>query len=235
MNSTSWKPLYSTVQAVGLAFLNPAMQAALHTDQMHPYDDVSMKKQYSPLHFMLLLSVLGAAWVWSDPAALAQLAAAPAPASQPNARIGVLDRVQATAILPPSVFYKGASASVQGRNSAGIRFTDGALALMALVDASGYSSAVQQTYQGYLLNELRLQIGDKTLAPGAYGFGFIAGNRMVVMDIGGSEILRATTTRDEMLAHPTPLQIIPDASVPGHYRLYLGRSYVTLSAAQSSH
>jgi hypothetical protein len=207
----------------------------LHTEQTHPYDDVSMGKRYSPLHFLLLFAVLGAAWAWSDPAALAQITAAPAAASQPDARIGVLDRVQATAILPPSVFYKGASAPVQGRNSAGIRFADDALALMALVDVSGYSSAVQQSYQGYLLNEVQLQIGDKTLAPGAYGFGFIAGNRMVVMDIGGNEILRATTTRDELLAHPNPLQIIPDASAPGHYRLYLGRSYVTLSAAQSSH
>jgi hypothetical protein len=28
------------------------------------------------------------------------------------------------------------------------------------------------------------------------------------------------------------LQIIPDASSPGRYRLYLGRSYITLSAAK---
>jgi hypothetical protein len=47
------------------------------------------------------------------------------------------------------------------------------------VDASGYSSEILQTYQGYLLNEMQLRIEDKTLEPGAYGFGFIAGNRMV--------------------------------------------------------
>ena len=145
---------------------------------------------------------------------------------------GVLDRQQAAALLPSSVYYKGQSAPVQARNSAGIRFPGDKLALTALVDNSGYSSAVQQTYQGYLLNETRLKIGDKILAPGAYGFGFIAGDRVVVMDIAGNEILRASTTRDEQMARPNPLQILPDASAPGHYRLYLGRSYAILSEAK---
>jgi hypothetical protein len=144
----------------------------------------------------------------------------------------LLDRAHASAILPGSVFYAGQSAPVQGRNSGGIRFDGGKLALVALVDASGYSSGIQQSYQGYLLTEVPLKIGDKTLAPGAYGFGFVAGNRMVVMDIGGNEILHTATTRDEQIVRPTPLQMVPDASAPGHYRLYLGRTFVTISAAQ---
>jgi len=28
------------------------------------------------------------------------------------------------------------------------------------------------------------------------------------------------------------LQIVADETMPGHYRLYLGRSYITLSAAK---
>jgi hypothetical protein len=144
----------------------------------------------------------------------------------------VLDRVQASAILPVSVFYAGQSAPVQGRNSSGIRFDGGKLALVALVDTTGYSSGVQQSYQGYLLTEVPLKIGDKTLAPGAYGFGFVAGNRMVVMDIGGNEILHTATIRDEQIRRPTPLQMMADALAPGRYRLYLGRTYVTMSPAQ---
>jgi hypothetical protein len=142
----------------------------------------------------------------------------------------VLNRDQASAILPPSVFFSGRSASIQGRNSAGLRMPDGKLVLVAIVDTSGYSSALQQTYQAYLLTEVPLTISGQKLAPGAYGFGFVADNKMVVMDVGGNEILHAATTHDESLARPNPLQILPDGAT-GTFRLYLGRSYVTLSFA----
>ena len=143
----------------------------------------------------------------------------------------VLNRDQAAAILPPSVFFRGQSAPVQGRNSAGLKLSSGKLVLVAIVDTSGYSSALQQTYQAYLLTEVPLQIGGQRLAPGAYGFGFVAGNKATVMDIGGNEILHATTTHDEALPRPNPLQILPDAA-HGGFRLYLGRSYLTLAPAE---
>lgn len=141
----------------------------------------------------------------------------------------VLNRDQASGILPPSVFFRGQSASIQGRNSAGLRMPDGKLVLLAIVDTSGYSSALQQTYQAYLLTEVPLDIAGRKLQPGAYGFGFVSGN-MTVMDIGSNEILRVATTRDESLARPTPLQILPDGST-GQFRLYIGRSYVSFSPA----
>lgn len=190
-----------------------------------------MDKKNLP-RYVLIFALIGTVRTSLNPALQAQMAAVPSVTSQPSAKPGALDRAQATAILPATVYYMGANAPVQGRNSAGIRFADGKLALMALVDSSGYSSEVQQTYQGYLLNETRLKIGDQTLEPGAYGFGFVAGNRMVVMDIGGNEVMHATTTLDETLKRPDPLHIIPDAFSPSHYRLYLGRSYITLSAAK---
>jgi hypothetical protein len=144
----------------------------------------------------------------------------------------ILNREQAGPLLPPSVFYKGQVAPIQTRNSAGLRFPDSTLALAALVDTSGYSSAVQQTYQGYLILEKALQIGDKTLLPGAYGFGFVSGDRMVVMDIGGSEVLGTSTVRDPGLQRPNPLQILPDPASSARFRLYLGRSYVTIEASK---
>jgi hypothetical protein len=160
--------------------------------------------------------------------ASAQSPAASSAGDNADAKPGVLDRVQAAAILPKTVFYKNLSATVQGRNSAGIRFGNGDLVLVALVDTSGYSSAVQQTYQAYLLNEVHLKIGDKTLPPGAYGFGFVS-DHIVVMDIAGNELLQAPTIRDPQMNRPTPLQMFADEKEAGRYRLYLGRSYVTLS------
>lgn len=191
-----------------------------------------MTNTSSSLRRLLLLSALCAAWVGLHPVASAQSAATASTSDKAAAKPGAIDRTEAASILPKTVFYKGLSASVQGRNSAGIRFDNGDLVLMALVDTSGYSSSVQQTYQAYLLNEVHLKIGDKVLPPGAYGFGFIAGDRMVVMDIAGNELLRATTTHDAQLARPNPLQLVADQTMPGHYRLYLGRNYVTLSAAK---
>ena len=141
----------------------------------------------------------------------------------------VLNREQASAVLPGSVFFRGQTASIQTRNSAGLRLPGGKLVLAAMVDSSGYSSALQQTYQAYLITEVRLRIGDQTLSPGAYGFGFTADNKMLVMDIGGNEILHVPTTRDEVLARPTPLQMIANGA-PGA-RLYLGRSYVSIAPA----
>jgi hypothetical protein len=32
------------------------------------------------------------------------------------------------------------------------------------------------------------------------------------------------------MTRPAPLQMFADEKAPGHYRLYLGRSYITLSA-----
>jgi hypothetical protein len=157
------------------------------------------------------------------------IACAQAADAHPTQATVVLSRNQASAILPPSVFFSGRSASIQGRNSAGLRMSDGKLVLVAVVDTSGYSSALQQTYQAYLLTEVPLTISGQKLAPGAYGFGFVADNKMVVMDVGGNEILHATTTHDESLPRPNPLQILPDGT--GAFRLYLGRSYVALSSA----
>src|SRR6185312_9228064 len=111
----------------------------------------------------------------------APLALAQATASSANSTI--LKATEAGALLPSSVFFRGQSASIQARNSAGIRLSKDALLLAALVDTSGYSSSVQQKYQAYLITESPVVIGGHRLAPGAYGCGFIANNQFVVMDI----------------------------------------------------
>jgi hypothetical protein len=142
----------------------------------------------------------------------------------------ILNATEAGAILPPSVFFRGQSASIQARNSGGVRFSADALLLATLVDTSGYSSAVQQKYQAYLITEAAIEIGGHRLVPGAYGFGFIANDTFLVMDIGGHELFTAKSTRDAELLRPTPLQIL--ASQTAHqYRLYAGRNFVEFALA----
>ncbi len=185
-----------------------------------------MVKNGFAVRVLLAASLLAGCCV-VDRNASAQMASAPA--AKTDGPLGLLTHEQAEAILPASVFYRGQSATIQGRNSAGIRLNGGRLVLAAIVDTGGYSTAVQQTYQAYLLTEVALKLGDKTLAPGAYGFGFVAGDRMVIMDVGANEILEAKTTRDAALARPKPLQLIADETATGSYKLYLGRSFVELT------
>lgn len=158
---------------------------------------------------------------WSGQAFAQQKAPQPA---------GVLKAADAANLMPAQVFFRGQSASVQMRNSGGIRYADGMFTLMALVDTSGYSSGIQQRYQAYLITEVPLELGDgaeaKRLAPGAYGVGFIQNDRFVVMDLGAHELLNVGTHHDAELHRPMPLQVL-DANTPGTYRFYEGRSYVT--------
>jgi hypothetical protein len=139
-----------------------------------------------------------------------------------------LTRDEAAKILPATVFFRGQTAGVQARNSAGLRVGEDTFVLAAIVDTSGYSSALQQSYQAYLITEVPLRLGGQHLAPGAYGFGFVAGDKMVVMDVGGHEVLSTATTRDAQLPRPTPLQILPGVGA-GTFRLFLGRSFVSLA------
>ena len=141
----------------------------------------------------------------------------------------ILPRDQAGPIFPATVFYRGQSAPIQARNSAGLRLRGDRLVLAAMVDTSGYSSAVAQSYQAYLITEVPLRIGAETLRPGAYGFGFVKGDQMVVLDLGGNELFRTPTTREPALSRPTPLQILPNPAAPDTVRLFLGRSFVVLA------
>jgi hypothetical protein len=145
----------------------------------------------------------------------------------------ILTATEAAKILPATVFFQGQTASVQGRNSAGVRLSGHSLMLVSLVDTSGYSSQVQQKYQAYLITESALEIDGHTLPPGAYGCGFIANDSFIVMDIGGHDLFTAHSTSDPALRRPRPLAVI---SAPGNqgYRLYAGRNYITFRATSGS-
>src|SRR5271154_5398693 len=128
-------------------------------------------------------------------------------------------------LLPERVFFRGQSAPVQQRNSSGVRFADGFFFLIGLVDNSGYSSGTREKYQGYLITEVPLEIAGHTLKPGAYGCGFLEGNKFVVMDLGANDVLNGTSTKDAEMKRLMPLQVLA-AKDAGKYRLYHGREYV---------
>lgn len=169
--------------------------------------------------------LLGAAAIFALALPLAGAAHQTSSAPEATASTPILNAAEAGKIMPATVFFQGQSASVQARNSTGIRFGKDSFLLVALVDTSGYSSSVQQKYQAYLLTQEPIEIGSHSLAPGAYGCGFIAGNKFVVMDIGAHDLFTVSSGHDAVLRRPTPLQILSSGN---HYRLYEGRSYVKL-------
>jgi hypothetical protein len=140
----------------------------------------------------------------------------------------ILHAAEAAKILPDAVFFRGQSAPVQMRNSAGIHFANDMFVLTALVDNSGYSSGVQQKYQAYFITEVPLDFSGQTLKPGAYGVGIVK-DHFIVMDIAAHDLFTAPVTHDAELKRPTPLQLNADGD---HYRLYFGRDYVSFAQAR---
>jgi len=154
------------------------------------------------------------------------------PAQEPSVThaTGVLAPAEVERLMPPSVFFSGQSATVQMRNSAAIRFPGDGIILAGMVDTGGYSSGVRDRYQFYLLTDTAIEVGGKRIVPGAYGGGFLS-DGFLLMDLGAHELLRVPVTVDSSMKRPRPLQFVAGPQA-GEYRLYLGRSYVTLKQAR---
>ncbi len=127
--------------------------------------------------------------------------------------------------VPAEYFFREQKAPVQLRNAVGLQLADGKMALAALVDASGYSTAIQQKYQGLLITETKLNIGGSELAPGQYGFGFTADGKFLVMDVSNNDVLSASSQTDAALQHAVPLKLVEDGA---GYKLYAGKKWVEI-------
>ena len=125
--------------------------------------------------------------------------------------------------VPAEYFFRGQKAPVQLRNAVGFQQADGKMMLVALVDASGYSTAIQQKYQGMLISEVTLKIGESELKPGEYGFGFSADGKFVVMDVANNDVLNTSSQMDSAVQRAVPLKLVEDGS---GYKLYAGKRWV---------
>jgi len=160
--------------------------------------------------------------------ALASLVLAQEKDAAGQAKPGLLTAQEVKAALPEQVFFRGEKAPVQLRNAGGIRFAGGKLALITLVDTSGYSTAIQEKYQAYLITEVRLKIGAHELAPGAYGCGIVNG-RFSVMDLAANDLFAVDAPPDPGMKRPRPFAL--DAEGEG-YVLHFGKNKVSLAEAK---
>jgi len=138
---------------------------------------------------------------------------------------GVLTSADVKTIAPTSYYYAGHAASVQLRNTVGIRTQDGKNILAGMVDTSGYSTAIAQKYQGFFITETKIQIEGTGVEPGEYGFGFM-NDRFILTNVGGGDVVNVPAKRDDQMKRPVPLKITEEN---GDYRLYAGRKYVALT------
>jgi hypothetical protein len=133
-------------------------------------------------------------------------------------------------LFPEHVFFRGQVAPAQLRNTGGVHFADDLYVLAGLVDSSGYSTAIKEKYQAYLLTEVTLEVGGQSLKPGAYGFGFVGG-KFILMDLAANNLIEASGQRDAEMKRPMPLQVVA-AATAGAYRLYVGRDFIEFRRAQ---
>ena len=137
----------------------------------------------------------------------------------------VLSSDELKKVVPAEYFYRGQKAPVQLRNSGGFQLADGKMTLFALVDASGYSTAIQQKYQGMLITEGKLNIGGSDLPPGQYGFGFTTDGKFVVMNVANDDLLGVAYQTDQGLQRAVPLKLVADGE---GYKLYAGKKWVEI-------
>src|SRR5437764_6465428 len=133
-------------------------------------------------------------------------------------------------LFPEHVFFRGQVAPAQLRNTGGVHFADDLYVLAGLVDNSGYSTAIKEKYQAYLLSEVTLEIGGQTVKPGAYGFGFITGGKFILMDLAANNLIEVVGEHDAEMKRSVPLQVVA-SSTAGSYRLYVGRDFIEFRRA----
>jgi len=143
---------------------------------------------------------------------------------QANAQILTGDALKK--VIPSAYFFAGQSAPVQMRNSVALKTGGGHFVLAGLVDTSGYSTAIQEKYQGFFITESKITFDGGKLDPGQYGFGFKDG-KFLVMNVAATDVVSVSSKNDEQLKHAVPLKLEKDGD---GYRLYAGKNYVGFNA-----
>lgn len=123
-------------------------------------------------------------------------------------------------------YLEGNSIPTERRNAALIKTPSGARVEFALLDTSGYSSAVQQKYSGMIISEGAISVCGVKLGVGSFGFGTRlphpsgSGEAQVFFyDQAGAKLGECSAAKDTQLKTPRPLQVMVSG---GKARLYLG-------------
>src|SRR5579872_4986977 len=157
------------------------------------------------------------------------------PAAKPVAAQGRFEIVTGKpfdSALPKDFYLEGNAIPTQKRNAAMVHLPNGARAIFALIDTSGYSADIIAKYIGMIITEGDVSICGQKVGVGSYGFGWsrpgtgVDGpGKFSLYNQAGTRVTECATPRDANLKQPRPLQIVVgDAAA----KLYYGRHHIDL-------
>jgi hypothetical protein len=133
--------------------------------------------------------------------------------------------------LPKDFYLEGNAIPTQKRNAALLKTPTGGRLLVALIDTTGYSSQIQQKYEGMIISEGKVTLCGAALAVGSYGFGFTkpaaTGSeeaKFFLYDQAGGKVAECDMNKDADLKRPKPLQVVVAKDAPA--KLYFGKNWL---------
>ncbi len=133
--------------------------------------------------------------------------------------------------VPKDFYLEGNAIPTQKRNAALLKTPAGARVLFALIDTTGYSSQIQQKYEGLIISESKITLCGMAIGVGSYGFGFTKPaatgaeeGKFFVYDQAGGKVVECALKKDAELAQPKPLQVVVAKGGPA--KLYLGKNWL---------
>ena len=138
----------------------------------------------------------------------------------------VLSKDELPRVVPAGFYFEGKIAATQMDNATAVKFGENRHVIAALVDTSGYATAVREKVEGFLIADLPVRIGGKDLGVGTYAFGFTKDGMLNVFDLAGAPLLSVKATRDSKLRAPRPLAMVKGAD---GIRLYSAKDYVIVA------
>ena len=125
-------------------------------------------------------------------------------------------------------YLEGNAIPTEKRNAALVKTPAGARVIFALIDTTGYSSQIQQKYEGMIISEGNLTICGHKVGVGSFGFGHTKpaatsneDMKFYLYDQAGAKLAECAGKKDTAMAQPKPLQVVIATGQPA--KLYLGR------------
>jgi len=125
-------------------------------------------------------------------------------------------------------YLEGNAIPVQKRNAVLVTTPAGARVLLAKIDTSGYSSQIQQKYEGMIISEGNFTVCGLKVGVGSFGFGHskpVATSsedmKLSVYDQAGGKLGECAGKKDAAMTQPKPLQVVAGKGQAA--KLYLGR------------
>lgn len=135
--------------------------------------------------------------------------------------------------MPKDFYLEGNAIPTQKRNAALLKTPAGARVLFALIDTTGYSSQIQQKYEGMVISEGKFSLCGVMVGVGSYGFGrtkpAATSNedaKFFLYNQAGEKIGECAAKKDAQIKQPNPLHVVVGKGQPA--RLYLGRYWLEL-------